>query len=540
MTVDLDLNSGLTALLKDLATGKHIPSIELKGVSADGQTVYDLKLGEVVLTTYHDTNSGHDMLSFSYQQVSLTTTPQNPDGSLGAPVTFSWDIATNTEGAIIPSPSTNHAPVAIDDAAAATTGIGGIASGNVLANDSDPDGNALTVTPFDGAGAHGKLTLNTDGSFSYIVTDLTGMTGSHLHDVFTYTISDGFGGVASANLDITLNRAPVADDDAVVATTGIGGTASGNVLGNDSDPDGDSIVVTPFSGAGAHGNLTLNANGSLSYTVTNLTGITGAHLHDVFNYTEADGHGGLASANLDITLNRAPDVLDNIAGVKLGAVSAGNVLGNDTDPDGDALSIIAVSGGNLGQAIPGTYGTLLLNSDGSYSYTSNKGAHLQGAAQDTFAFTESDGHGGSLQSTLTFSIISNGQSYFAGSPGQTLAPGNGKEILDGALGNQHLLGGNGADVLIGGRGDVLTGGNGPDQFVFKGNFGTNEVTDFSAADTLQLDKSTFGSAADVLAHDATSDGHGNTTITDPHNSANVIILDHVNLNQLHVSDFLLV
>ena len=105
MTVDLDLNSGLTGLLKDLATGKHIPSIELKGASADGQTLYDLKLGEVVLTTYHDTNSGHDMLSFSYQQVSLTTTAQNPDGTLGAPVTFSWNIATSTEGAIIQAPS---------------------------------------------------------------------------------------------------------------------------------------------------------------------------------------------------------------------------------------------------------------------------------------------------------------------------------------------------------------------------------------------------------------------------------------------------
>ena len=55
---------------------QHIPSIELKGVTPTGQTVYDLRLGDVVLTTYHDTNSGHDMLSFSYQQVSLTTTPQ--------------------------------------------------------------------------------------------------------------------------------------------------------------------------------------------------------------------------------------------------------------------------------------------------------------------------------------------------------------------------------------------------------------------------------------------------------------------------------
>jgi hypothetical protein len=74
LTVDLDLNAGLTVLLKDLASAKVIPSIELKGVTAAG-TVYDLKLGDVTLTTYHDTNSGHDMLTFAYQQVSLTKTP---------------------------------------------------------------------------------------------------------------------------------------------------------------------------------------------------------------------------------------------------------------------------------------------------------------------------------------------------------------------------------------------------------------------------------------------------------------------------------
>ena len=105
LTVDLDLNSGLTALLKDIVTGQHIPSVELAGVRTDGKTVYDLRLGDVVLTTYHDTNSGHDMLSFSYQQVSLTTTPQKADGSLGTPVTFSWNLATAKEGKIFRRPS---------------------------------------------------------------------------------------------------------------------------------------------------------------------------------------------------------------------------------------------------------------------------------------------------------------------------------------------------------------------------------------------------------------------------------------------------
>ena len=82
---------------------------------------------------------------------------------------------------------------------------------------------------------------------------------------------------ASANLDLTINRAPTAVNDTATAATGIGGTASGNVLGNDSDPDGDTLVVTPFSGTGAHGNLIINADGSYNYSVTNLSGPTGSH-----------------------------------------------------------------------------------------------------------------------------------------------------------------------------------------------------------------------------------------------------------------------
>src|SRR5262245_31576163 len=352
--------------------------------------------------------------------------------------------------------------------------------------------------------------------------------------------SDGRGGVASASLDITLNRAPVATNDAANATTGIGGTASGNVLGNDSDPDGDSLAVTPLSGAGAHGNLALNADGSFSYTVTDLTGATGSHLHDVFTYTESDGRGGVTSANLDITLNRGPVATNDIAGVSIGATSTGNVLGNDADPDGDSVVVTGVSGGSIGQAVAGSFGTLLLNADGSYSYVSNKGANLPDLAQDIFTYTTSDGHGGTAQAVLTVSIIPKGESYIAGAPGQTLAAGNGKAILDGALGDQHLGGGNGADTLIGGPGDVLTGANGPDLFAFKGAFGHNEITDFKSPDAIELEKSVFGSAADVLAHHAANDGHGNTIITDPHNTANVIILDHVSLSQLHASDFLLI
>ena len=126
-------------------------------------------------------------------------------------------------------------------------------------------------------------------------------------------------------LDSTPDRLPIAGDDTGNALAG--GTAAGNVLTNDSDPDGDSLVVSAVAGlsgnvgaslAGAYGHLTLSANGSYSYVADNSAAIaaaaTGSHLHDVFGYTASDGLGGTANASLDITLNRLPMARGDLAG----------------------------------------------------------------------------------------------------------------------------------------------------------------------------------------------------------------------------------
>jgi VCBS repeat-containing protein len=53
--------------------------------------------------------------------------------------------------------------------------------------------------------------------------------------------------------------------------------------------------------------------------------------------------------------------------------TTGDVLANDTDADGDAsLVVSAISGGTLGQGVAGTYGTLTLNANGSYTYVANQ------------------------------------------------------------------------------------------------------------------------------------------------------------------------
>jgi type VI protein secretion system component Hcp len=108
LKVDFTPDSGLTSLLGDAASGKVIKSIELKGVTADGATVYDLTLGNVVITDFASGgaggNSGLESVSFGYTAVSLTTTPLSQNGTLGTPVTVSWDVAKNEADPTIAPP----------------------------------------------------------------------------------------------------------------------------------------------------------------------------------------------------------------------------------------------------------------------------------------------------------------------------------------------------------------------------------------------------------------------------------------------------
>ena len=235
------------------------------------------------------------------------------------------------------SAPTNRPPVAQNDAYTVPQNSANN-SFDVLANDSDPDGDTLTITAV-GTPLHGTAVI-TAGRVIY--TPTAGYNGT---DRFIYTVSDGKGGTAIGTVSITVtpiatNRPPVAVNDAYTIPQNSSNNSL-NVLANDSDPDGDTLSITGVT-APAHGTAVV-LNTRVSYTPT--AGYTGA---DTFTYTITDGKGGTATATVAITVQpvaaNRPPVANNDA-FTVATSSTNNtldVLANDSDPDGDALSIASV------------------------------------------------------------------------------------------------------------------------------------------------------------------------------------------------------
>src|SRR5207237_756335 len=151
----------------------------------------------------------------------------------------------------------------------------------VLANDSDADGANLQVLLV-GPPAHGAMTLNADGSFTY--TPSSDFNGS---DSFTYKANDGTSDSNVATVTIAINAvndAPVAVNDSYSTNEDTSLTiAAPGVVGNDTDIDSAVLTASLVSGP-ANGTLTLNADGRFTYTPNaNFNG------SDSFTYKANDG-----------------------------------------------------------------------------------------------------------------------------------------------------------------------------------------------------------------------------------------------------------
>ncbi len=321
----------------------------------------------------------------------------------------------------------NQAPAANDDPAVVNdwftdedTALGAVPGRNVLSNDSDPDGDVITVLPgkSDTVSAQGALVVfNADGTFLY---DPTGMfdgldATDSATDSFSYVMQDEHAVTQSATVTIVINGvndAPVAKDDEGVgfSTDEDSSFVTGNVFndnghGADSDAD-DPLVVDSFDSVSASGALiSYNGSGAFTYNPNGqFEGLdTGDSVTDTFTYTLKDDDGATSSATVTIVINGVndePTTSDNTvstledvpyvftaADFNFSDVDAGDTLQGIriTFP---ASRLLALTDNGL-PVDPGHFVTIANINAGLFQY--QPGADESGSPYDSFKLQVSDG-----------------------------------------------------------------------------------------------------------------------------------------------------
>ena len=279
-------------------------------------------------------------------------------------------------------------------------------------------------------GSYGALRVGADGTYQYIASSSSGT------DVFTYTLSDGTA-THDATLTITINNsAPTASNSTVYINENnqestAGDRTPSNITKvfaasdfNFSDTDGGSLSKVKITTLESAGDLEYN-NGSSWVDVTEDQEITASDISNnklrftpaansesnpTFGFKVHDGTDYSSSAyTMTISVNAAPDVTNATVGstVAAGATSSGDVHDGvaDSDDDNSVLVVTGVASGNessnntiitnntgVGSAVSGTYGSLNIAANGTYTYTASATNNIayNSTATDTFTFTTRD------------------------------------------------------------------------------------------------------------------------------------------------------
>jgi len=301
----------------------------------------------------------------------------------------SGETATAVVGVSVSRP--NRPPLAVDDATRTLAGESVVVP--VLVNDADSDEDTLTLTVVEAPG-HGTVQVEPGGE-KLRYQPQPGFVGS---DGFAYTVSDGWGGTATANVTITVvspNAAPAAAPDR--ATTSTGTPVTIDVLANDDDPEGGPLTLTGVT-LPAHGTLSLTPEQRFVYTPA--PGFSGT---DGFTYTVRDADGLETTGAVEVAVeerNAPPIAAPDTASVTAGASVTLDLVANDNDPDGDPLRLVALG-------LPAE-GRIAVNPDQSVTYTPDPGF----SGTDRFTYTVGDGKA-LAQAEATITVLPEGGPGFA-------------------------------------------------------------------------------------------------------------------------------
>ncbi|QKZ06230.1 retention module-containing protein [Pseudomonas eucalypticola] len=439
-------------------------AVVTNGVGISSPVSVVTQLGTLTINSYNPTTG---VVSYSY---TLTHADTHPDvqGANGISETFAV-VATDTDGSSATSQLTatvvDDVPQAIvDNPTTAATEQNLVLTGNVLTNDVQ-GADRIAVTSTSGpitagtyTGTYGTLVLAADGSYTYTL-NAAGQAFHDLHgggtgtETFTYTLSDADGDTSTAVL--TLNIANINDQVTITAPEagGLSTTVNEANLADGSAPNaaalvqngqftvsapdglqtltvGGVAVVTngvgissPVSVVTQLGTLTINSYNpttgvvSYSYTLTHADthpDVQGANgISETFAVVATDTDGSTATSQLTATVvDDVPQaIVDNptTAATEQNLVLTGNVLTNDVQ-GADRIAVTSTSGPITAGTYTGTYGTLVLAADGSYTYTLNAAGqafhdlHGGGTGTETFTYTLSDADGDTSTAVLTLNI----------------------------------------------------------------------------------------------------------------------------------------
>ncbi|MNQ17251.1 Poly(beta-D-mannuronate) C5 epimerase 1 [compost metagenome] len=427
----------------------------------------------------------------------------------------------------------NDAPVAAD--AGLTVNEESVGTDLGLVAPSDVDGDSLTIT-VTGLPTLGSVTL-ADGT---AVTNGQALTSAQLTGLkynapadyntgdtvgtFTYSVNDGTTTVTgTVTLKVTpVNDAPVAETDSVFVNEGSTSTF-GSVLDNDMDADLDSLTVvqfatsnvaTPTVANGSNsittalgGAVVMNADGSFSYIAPVLDHSSSSQRTDSFVYRSSDGElqSGWTTVNI-IVLDSAPDTNDDEDSVAIGATITGNVItGEGGDAPGGAdifadapATVVSVSLGGTTYSIPAggrtlvtANGTLVIQQDGSYSYTAMGQINVDSSESvDRFDYRLADGDG-TISAPATLTITAGNSISFSYAENQAMGA---------VLGTVQATSPSGHAVSY-----AITGGNADGYFTINSAGGisltpagaTSLANDYEALDNLHSLTVTVTSSAGV-------------------------------------------
>ena len=390
----------------------NAPSNGSTTVESDGSITYTPESGFTGEDTYAYTVEDDDGAESNAATVTITVEAANQ------PPTATDDVATTDED----SPFNESAP-------------------GVLENDSDPDGDDLTVSAVNGVegdvgtqitlSSGALLTMDADGSYTYDPNGQFGdlASGESATDAFTYTASDGNGGTDQATVTVTITG--VNDTPTVATNTGVSVEEGRSIpittseLSASDPDDGASALTFTITDEPTQGEVLVNGASASSFTQQDLIDNEVAYTHTgsnatddsfMFDLTDDEGTGpiGQTFAITVVNVNDPPEARDDDVVTDEdfeASASAPGLLGNDTDPDAeDEITVSAVNGSaiNVGTEITLESGALLtLNADGSYMYDPNGQFDSLApgeAATDNFTYTASDGNGGTDQATVTVTI----------------------------------------------------------------------------------------------------------------------------------------